>query len=209
MIKIGLIVDNARYLAELKSVIQFQPDILCSIATTSVDAFWESLPKRSLLDIIFLDIDLPNQSGLEAISALRKRFEHAEIIALAPNDADPKILIRALNAGANGCIERDFPISSLSPMIKTVQNGGALISPRMARMLVEYFRPPQHASLELLSHKEAQLLRLFYEGNTYEESASILGLSIDGVKYHVKNIYRKLNVDNKVDALRVFREVMQ
>lgn len=94
-------------------------------------------------------------------------------------------------------------------MIKTVQNGGALISPRMARMLVEYFKPPQHTSLELLSHKEAQLLRLFYEGNTYEESASILGLSIDGVKYHVKNIYRKLNVDNKVDALRVFREVLQ
>lgn len=204
MTRIGFIADNLQYLSNLKSAIRLQPDMVCAVSVLSVESFWEHLPPRSKLDIIFLDIDLPAQSGIQAIPALRKRFEQAEIIVLA-NCEDDKMLLNALSAGADGYLNKEFSPAQLPQMIKTVQNGGALLSPRMTRMLVEYFKPA-NSTFKALNAKEEQLLRLFYEGNTYEESASVLGLSIDGVKYHVKNIYRKLNVDNKVDALRLYRE---
>ena len=204
MTKVGFIVENHQFLTNMKGAIRLQPDITCALAETSVQDFWARLPSRIKLDIIFLDIDLPGQGGLEAIATLKRRFEHAEIIILA-NCEDDQLLLRALSAGASGYISKEFPLAQLPQMIRTATSGGALISPRMARLLIEYFKPATKAT-EMLSTKEDQLLRLFFEGNTYEESAQILGLSIDGVKYHVKNIYRKLKVDNKVDALRVYRE---
>lgn len=204
MTRIGFIIADSNHLSSLIGAIRFHPDITCIIGVNDVESFWLQFPKRSKPDILFLDIDLPGESGINAIPELRKQFKGADIIILSKNDND-QMLMQALSAGATGCLRKDFPISQLPHMIKTVQNGGALLSPRVARLLIEHFKPSS-STTENLNVKEEQLLRLFYEGKTYEESAAVLGISIDGVKYHVKNIYRKLNVDNKVDALRLYME---
>lgn len=204
MTRIGFIVAAPNHLSSLIGAIRFHPDITCIIGVNDVESFWLHFPKRSKLDILFLDIDLPEESGIDAIPEFRKQFKDADIIILSKNDNDQQ-LMHALSAGATGCLRKDFPTGHLPQMIKTVQNGGALISPRVARLLIEHFKPSS-STTENLNFKEEQLLRLFYEGNTYEESAAVLGISIDGVKYHVKNIYRKLKVNNKVDALRLYME---
>ncbi len=204
MTRIGFIVADPINLSSLIGAIRFHPDITCIIGVNSVESFWLHFPKRSRLDILFLDIDLPNETGIDAISVFHKHFKGTEIIILSDHEQD-QLLLRALRAGASGCLNKDFPIGHLPQMIKTVQNGGALISPRLARLLIDHFKPSA-STAENLNTKEEHLLRLFYEGNTYEESATILGISSHGVKYHVKNIYRKLNVDNKVDALRLYLE---
>ena len=202
MIKVAFIAEDPLYLRRLEEVIRLQPDMQCSIAVTSMEAFWSQIPARSSVDFVFLDVYLPGQSGIEAIPALRKRFHQAEIILLA-NCEDENALLRSLNAGATGYLNKEFSVLQLPQMIQTVLNGGALVSPRMVRKLMELIRPTP-AAYEHLKPREAQLLHLFYEGHTYEETASIMGLSVDGVKYHAKNIYRKLKVDNKIDALRIY-----
>lgn len=204
MIRIAFIEDDPFYLQGLKTAIHLQPEMVCAIAAGSIDDFWKEIPDRATLDIIFIDIDLPGRSGVEALPSLRRRFPDAELVMLTQYEDRDKLLQSFAN-GATGYLLKDFPIMQLPSHISTLVKGGALISPPMARYVVEYFRPPQRTSSQLTS-KEVQLLRLFSEGRSYEEAAQILGLTVDGVKYRVKKIYGKLNVDNKIDAIRAVKD---
>jgi DNA-binding NarL/FixJ family response regulator len=204
MIKIALIEDDAAYLYSLRRLIQLEPDIRCLITALSVKAFWETLPRLASIDIIFIDIDMPEMSGIEALPGLRKRFPEAKLVMLTQCE-DRQTLFQAFTKGADGYILKDFPIREFPRLIEVIRDGGALISPQMARYLVDYFRPPQNTSSKL-TPKELQLLRLFSEGRSYEESAQLLGLTVDGVKYRVKQIYAKLNVNNKIDAIRAVKD---
>lgn len=204
MIRIGFIEDDYSYLQSLRSAIQIQPEMVFAIGTGSIAEFWQKLPDRARLDILFIDIDLPGQSGLEALPKLRRRFPKAELVMLTQHEGRDQLLQSFAN-GATGYLLKDFPIIQLPTHIHTLMKGGALISPQMARWVVEYFNPPKGSSLKL-TVKELQLLRFFSEGKSYEESAHILGITVDGVKYRVKKIYSKLNVNNKIDAIRLIQD---
>lgn len=204
MIRLGFIEDDYYYLRSLQITIHLQPELVCALATQSVEQFWEELPERARLDILFIDIDLPGQSGLDALPQLRKRFPEAELVMLTQHE-ERDSLLQAFTRGASGYLLKDFPLNQLPAQINTLRKGGALISPRMARWIVEYFNPPKKSESPLTT-KEIQLLRLFSDGKTYEEAARALRISVDGVKYRVKKIYAKLNVDNKLDALRAAQD---
>ena len=159
--------------------------------------------KDSDLIVDFIDIDLPGQSGTTALTKLRHRFASSSLVMLTQHESKDQ-LFKAFANGASGYLIKDFQITQLPKFILTVKKGGALISPQMARWIVEYFNPPK-ASHSDLTTNELQLLRLFAEGKSYEASAKILSISVNGVKYHVKNIYSKLNVNNKIDAIRAVK----
>lgn len=204
MIRIAFIEDDALYLQSLRAAIHLQPEMVFALGAGSVASFWEELPKRATIDIIFIDIDLPGESGLDALPKLRRRFPKSELVMLTHYEGRDQ-LFQSFTNGATGYLLKDFPITQLPYHIHTLKNGGALISPQMARWLVEYFTPPKSSRWELTS-KEVQLLRLFSAGKSYEESASVLGITLDGVKYRVKKIYSRLNVDNKIDAIRFLQD---
>lgn len=204
MTRIGFIEDDPIYLQSLREAVHFHPDLMCRIAVCSMEEFEDKFPARAALDILFIDIDLPGKNGVEALPSLRKRLPDAELVMLTQNE-DGDTLLNAFTAGATGYLLKDFPILQFSSFIDTLQKGGALISPYMARYLVGFFQPSQF-SPSLLSKKELQLLRLFAAGNSYERSAELLGISVNGVKYHVKKIYSKLNVNNKIDAIRAVKD---
>lgn len=82
MVKVAFIENDTIYLQSLRTSLRLQPDINCLISAGSVEQFWEMLPARAQIDILFLDIDLPGQSGLEALPALRKRFPRADVVML-------------------------------------------------------------------------------------------------------------------------------
>ena len=207
MTKVALIIADPSLLKRLQNALHLQPGIVCLAAATNMASFWNCLPQRGIADIIFVDNDLPGQNGNQTVCILRKQFPHAELILLV-TAAEGWEFIQAVQKGATGVLKKGFSEFSLPKMIQTIQNGGALLSPVIAKKLVEYFKNATK-NLDVLSPSEEQLLRLFYEGKTYKESASLLGISVDGVKYHVKNIYRKLDVNKKVDALRIYREHME
>ncbi len=207
MIRVACIEDDSHFARMAESVIRMQPDITCLLSAPNVEDFWKNIPKRANLEILFVDIELPGQSGVDAVPALRKRFPQADIIMLSHLE-DDDLLLRALHYGATGYLNKDFPLLQLPQFIQIIRKGGALISPKMARKLVQHLNPPEPSSLptaQILSAKESQVLQLFNIGYSYEEAASAMGISVDGVRYYVRNIYGKLNVDNKIDAIRVFK----
>ena len=203
MVRIGFIEDDMMYLKSLRETIHLIPNMLCTLAVNSVEEFWEKLPRYAELNIIFIDIDLPGQSGIDALPKIKKQFPRAELIMLT-NYEDRDTLLKSFTLGASGYLLKDFHINAFPSLIYTLLNGGALISARMARWVIEYFQPSGTSEV-VLTDKELQLLKLFSVGNSYEESADILGISVNGVKYRVKKIYTKLNVDNKIDALRAVK----
>ncbi|MEM8527876.1 MAG: response regulator transcription factor [Bacteroidota bacterium] len=204
MLKLAFIEDHPSYLKSLQAAVRLRPDLMTLVAASSVEQFFEKVPTRARLDIIFLDINLPGQSGLDALPVLKKKFSTAEIVMLTAIE-EQDALLKAFNLGAAGYLLKSFPVVQLPSFIKTLQAGGALISPTMAKKLVEYFQPSA-SSLDLLIPREVQVLKSLAAGNTYASTASILGMTVDGVKYHIKNIYKKLNVNNKTDAINAFNK---
>lgn len=207
MIKVGFIEDDSLLVRIIEEVLHFQPEIVLLFSAKSVEDFWTLLKPRATLDVLFVDITLPGQSGLEAIPQIRQRLPNTEIIMLT-HLKNEDLLFQALQSGASGYLNKDFSLTQLPQFIQMAMNGEALISPHMARKLIQYFNPPKTASeTDFLSLKERQLLHLFSDGLSYDETAQVMDISTNGVRYHVRNIYKKLNVDNKVDAVRVFKSI--
>ncbi|MBU6340377.1 MAG: response regulator transcription factor [Bacteroidetes bacterium] len=205
MLKIAFIEDDVTTLKSLQEVLKLQPAIVCSVAAESVERFWELLPDRVVLDVIFVDIQLPGLSGIEVLPALKKRFPESEIVMFTQFE-DEEHLLKALHAGASGYLLKGFPIMQLPEMIQSIAGGGALISPKMAKKLIAYHNPSSSSQTSMLSPKELQILKIFAAGESYEEAAEMMNMTIDGIRYHVKNIYKKLHVNNKIDAIRALRD---
>jgi DNA-binding NarL/FixJ family response regulator len=205
MLTILIVEDDSAYRTELERVIQFQPQLKCLLSVPSGEALKELLPAKAKVDVVLLDINLPGESGLELLPFLTKRFPSAQIIMLTAIE-DGTMLLKAFNRGATGYLIKDFSVIQFPRFMQVLKDGGALLSPKMAKYIVEYFNPSSlhTSSIDLLSSKEVHVLRLLAEGQTYEQISELLNIGINGVRFHVKNIYRKLNVKKKLDALRIW-----
>jgi DNA-binding NarL/FixJ family response regulator len=155
-----------------------------------------------LPDVILTDIGLPGMSGTEGIRLLKGRFPDIAIVALTVYDHEGEIF-DALCAGANGYLLKNTPPSRLLECLREVLQGGAPMSPEVARRVIKLFRefrPPERASHNL-TQQETELLKLLVEGHNYKTAASELSISVNTVKFHLKNIYDKLQVHSKSEAV--------
>jgi len=153
-------------------------------------------------DIVLVDIGLPRMQGDEGIRILKERYPRLLLVALTVFDDDDQIF-NALCAGASGYLLKKTPPSQLLESLNEVMSGGAPMSPEVASRVVALFRdirPPQQASYHLTS-TETQLLKLLVEGHHYKTAAAELGISINTVKFHLQNIYQKLQVHSKSEAV--------
>lgn len=201
---IAIIDDDERLRYSIARQVALLPNTAMVLQAGSVDDFWSQLQPHTWIDLLFLDVDMPGQSGLDALPYIKKRLPKTDIIILTVSD-DSDNLLSALHTGASGWLNKDFSLTEFQAFIKIYRQGGALLSPRMAKKLVRHFTPERLSVSDwTLNQKEVQLLRLFSEGYSYEEAASTLGLSIDGVRYYVKNIYQKMGVSSKSAAVKVF-----
>jgi DNA-binding NarL/FixJ family response regulator len=153
-------------------------------------------------DVILTDIGLPGMSGIEGIRLLRERLPGVPILALTVYDNDDKVF-DALCSGASGYLLKNTPPARLLDSIKEVLDGGAPMSPEVARRVIRLFReyrPPEHAEYRL-THQEAELLKLLVEGHHKKTAAREMGISVNTVSFHLKNIYQKLQVHSKTEAV--------
>ena len=153
-------------------------------------------------DVILTDIGLPGMSGTEGIRILKGRFPDLAIVALTVYDHEGEIF-DALCAGANGYLLKNTPPARLLECLREVLQGGAPMSPEVARRVIKLFRefsPPERASHNL-TPQETELLKLLVEGHNYKTAAAELAISINTVKFHLKNIYDKLQVHSKSEAV--------
>jgi DNA-binding NarL/FixJ family response regulator len=153
-------------------------------------------------DVVLCDIGLPGMSGIEDISILKERYPSLLLLMLTVYDDDERIF-DALCAGACGYLLKRTSPARLIESLKEAVEGGAPMSPEVARRVVALFReirPPGKADYQLTPH-ELRLLKLLVEGHNYKTAAAELGVSFHTIHFHMRNIYDKLQVHSKSEAV--------
>ena len=153
-------------------------------------------------DVILMDLRMPGMDGVHAIAALTAAGVPARVLVLTTYDTDSEVLA-AIEAGATGYLLKDTPPEALLAAIREVFAGGAPMSPAIARKVIRSFQQKPHgaAATAALSARETEVLTLLAAGHSYKTAAARLALSLDTVRFHVRNIYDKLHVHSKSEAV--------
>jgi DNA-binding NarL/FixJ family response regulator len=161
----------------------------------------EALASRDLakMDLVLLDIELPGKSGIETIPALLARNPRLLVVIISVHHDDEYIL-EALKKGAIGYLNKNVGPVDLLESIKSALSGGSPLSPNIASRLVRFFQAVK-SGMEPLSDRELDILKLLVDGYSYKSIAERTFLSVDGVRYHIRNIYYKLQVNSKSQAV--------
>ncbi len=149
-------------------------------------------------DVILLDLELPAQSGLEAIPKLRTARPQSKILILTAYDTDERV-IGALRAGAQGYLLKGASLEEIARAIRAVHAGGSYLDPRIASKVVGALNP--HARAAALSDREREVLRLVAGGQANKQIARTLGITERTVKFHVTSILTKLGAENRAQAV--------
>jgi DNA-binding NarL/FixJ family response regulator len=166
----------------------------------SVEDAMETIAGQSP-DVLLLDIGLPGRSGTDALPEIRRMLPDTQILILTVF-ADDEHVFRALCNGAHGYLLKDTPADGLLQAIRDVAAGGSPISPAIARRILRSFGLTPVSPVDTgLSPREREVLGLLAEGYSYLATAGRLDLSIDTVRSHVRNIYEKLHVHSRAEAV--------
>lgn len=158
------------------------------------------IPKLQL-DVVLADIGLPDKSGIECIAFLKPRCPQIEFL-ICTSFEDTDSVFEALKAGATGYMTKSDSLSKLMTAIAEVHNGGSPMSSHIARKVVSYFHlSKENTYLNTLSFREQEILQYLSKGFRYKEIADILFISIETVRTHIRNIYQKLQVSSRTDAI--------
>lgn len=165
-------------------------------------------------DVVLMDIDMPVMSGIEAVSKGKDRYPNSKYLMLTIFDEDEKIF-SAIKAGADGYLLKDEPIEKIKEAIVNLLNDeGAPMSPSIARKALNLLmnstagldtKEQKSVSIDYnLTDREIEVLSFLVEGFEYKEIASKMAVSPNTVRNHISNIYKKLHVTSKTQAIRVF-----
>jgi DNA-binding NarL/FixJ family response regulator len=199
MINIAIIEDDSLVRHTLTALFEQQDNMLCMLAVQSAELFLKKAPEKPCPDIVLSDIGLPGMDGIEAIPLIKRQFPQAAIIMLSVYTDNDRIF-KALCAGAVGYLEKDTPLQDIVDAIQVIYKGGSVMSPAIARKVVEYFAP-RRTYKEPLTAKEQQVIAAMVDGLSYKMIADRLGVTLETVRQHIKNIYRKLQVNSKGEVI--------
>jgi len=156
----------------------------------------------NLPDVVLADIGLPGMNGIEGVRIIKERYASLTVLMLTVYDDDERIF-DALCAGACGYLVKKTPPARLLESIREAIDGGAPMSPAIARRVVGLFRqtrPRVQEDYHLTPH-ELRLLKLLVEGHNYKTAATELGVTFNTVCFHIKQIYTKMHVHSKSEAV--------
>jgi DNA-binding NarL/FixJ family response regulator len=195
-------IEDRREIREgLATLIDDTPGFHCVGRYRSMEEALEGF-RHHPADLALVDIELPGMSGLDGIRLLRQRYPKMLLLMLTVYDDDERIF-EALCAGACGYLLKKTPPARLLESLQEAVDGGAPISPDVARRVIHIFRdigPPEKADYDLTPH-EVRLLKLMVEGHSYKSAAGILHVTPHTVSFHLRHIYEKLEVHSKSEAV--------
>jgi len=200
-INVAIIEDHREFRDYLTALISGTEGFECIGSFRSVE---DALPKVNahVPDVILLDIGLPGMNGIEGIRLLKERHPEVLFLTLTVHDDDERIF-DALCAGAAGYLLKKTQPGQLIASVKEAAQGGAPMSPEVARRVIRLFReirPPERADYNLTPH-EVRILKLLVEGHNYKTAAAKLGVAPTTINFHLQNIYQKLQVHSKTEAV--------
>lgn len=203
MIKVVITEDNNTIREGLAALINGTPGYSCVGAFSECESFLAKIPTLPA-DVVLMDIGLPGMSGIDGIVKAKKMRPELNILMLTVYE-DSQTVFKALCAGACGYLVKKTPPARLLEAIKDANDGGAPMSSLIARQVIDVFKQTQGKQNEEkdteLSAREKEVLTSLSDGNNYQEIAGRLFISVDTVRHHIKNIYRKLHVHSQSEAV--------
>lgn len=200
-IRVAIIEDDRRIRDGLGALINGRRGYRCGLSFRSMEEAlartWSEIP-----DVALVDIGLPGMSGIDGLQRLREQYPTVALLMLTVYEDDERIF-DALCAGASGYLLKKTPPDKLLECVAEVLRGGAPMSPEVARRVLRLFReirPAERVEYALTPH-ELRLLKLLVEGHNYQSAASELGVSFSTINFHMQNIYGKLHVHSKSEAV--------
>lgn len=198
MITIAIIEDQEETRELLANILALEKELLVTGIYSNGESAIKSIPKIKP-DIVLVDIVLPDLSGAECIKKIRKLIPDQNFMVFTIFD-DESHVFEALEAGASSYVLKSSDPKFLLQSIKDLHNGGSPMSPEIARIIVnKLFK--RTGSTFRITEKEKEILGLLSKGMQYKEIAEKLHISVNTLKVHCYNIYQKLHVNNKVEAI--------
>jgi len=194
-IHIAIVEDDEEIRQTLRLIIDGTAGFSCKHSFADGESALASIQDMHL-DIVLMDIDLPGKTGIEVTRTLKAKYPQLDIIMLTVQSDDNSIF-ESLCVGASGYLLKDTSPVELLVHIRTVYEGGAPMSSSIARRIINSFRVIDNP----LSQRETEVLRMLSKGLNYKEIAEKIFLSPHTVKTHIKNIYSKLHVGNRAEAI--------
>lgn len=205
-IKIVIIEDVDDYRKALQLIINSTQDIKCIGSFANGRSAIEQIPNLQP-DIVLVDLNLPDINGTEIIRTLKPENPSIQFMVLTVYEEDSKIL-NALSSGANGYLLKSTNPSKILEAIKELNDGGSPMSSLIARKVVKYLNDTAEDHYnpyeQLLTNREREILNLLSKGFLHKQIASELFISTETVKTHCHNIYEKLHVTTKMDAVNKY-----
>jgi len=201
MISVAIIEDIEEIRVPIKEFLSNQKEFLCEISAASVEEFFRKYNKDINPDVLLLDIGLPGISGISAIKVIKEKIPEIEIIMLTIHEEHDKIF-RSLKAGASGYLLKSTPLALIKSSIIEASNGGAPMSPPIARKVIKFFDENKQQETESpLTDREKEIVNYIVDGLNLRMIAENLFVTVDTIKYHCKNIYKKLQINSKGELI--------
>ncbi len=201
MIGVSIVEDDAILREALMEAVELDGALVLRGAFADAEAFLASLAHVAP-DVVIMDLNLPGMGGIAAIQQLKTVLPRAQALVCTVQDDDDS-LFNALCAGATGYLLKDASPAQVAAAVKELAAGGSPMGPGIARRVLHSFQKPRKAKkeIDLLTERERQVLDQLAQGYRYKEIADRLALSIETVRTHVRNLYDKLHVSSRTDAL--------
>jgi DNA-binding NarL/FixJ family response regulator len=201
MIKVAIVEDDKEILNSLLQLLAADHDIVVTRTFLNAESFISDFVRLNA-DVVLMDIGLPNKSGIQAVAEMKPKNPKVQYIMCTIYDDEEKIF-NALCVGATGYLLKNTSLAEISEAIRTVYNGGSMMSATIARKVVQSFhnRNIQSRELENLTSRQWEILNFLDQGYRYKEIADKMNLSFETIRTYCRNIYEVLQVHSRTDAL--------
>ena len=209
MTRIAIVEDNKVIRESLMEFIHADPECRCVCACATAEEALKVIPRHEP-EIVLMDIQLPNMSGIDCLAQLKQLLPSVHIIMVTVYE-DTERIFKALRMGACGYLLKRCAPEELIAAIREVRQGGAPMSREIARKVIASFQEPLTTAVEVedLTAREREILELLANGFPNKQIADRLGLTDGTVRWHLRHVYNKLHVRSRTEAALKFRSTKQ
>ncbi|WP_269226382.1 response regulator [Flavobacterium eburneipallidum] len=206
-VKIAVVDDNSFLMKAVQEKLSFFEEFVLKFTAFDGLDLIEKLGANHNIDLILMDIEMPKMNGIDATSFVKQKYPQIKIIMLTVFDNDENIF-NAIKAGADGYLLKEVNPKDLHQGILDTMDGGATMTPSIAMKTLKLFRNPINFEVVAncedikLTVREVEVLEQLSKGLKYNAIANNLFLSVGTIRKHVENIYTKLQVHNKLEAIQ-------
>jgi DNA-binding NarL/FixJ family response regulator len=199
---VAIVEDNKKIRDLIQRYLDMQEELSCPIGVERVEDLLDYLKEKQAPEVILMDIQLPGMSGIEGIGIVKQKYPDIDIMMLTVYHDSHKIF-NALRAGASGYLLKHTSLPEIKDSILTLVDGGSPMSPQIARKVINHFqdKSQKKGKKSDLTPRENDIVTGLVDGLSYKMIADRYDISIDTVRTHIRNIYKKLHVNSKAEVI--------